>query len=162
VLEVGIDPSATDGVDSDFGEERAPLAPPAPANVFATLVDDHVGGVDQLPGTGTKIDVRQGQEGFADKKSHEISLEFGPDDINQITFRWDLPAGVTGTLNARGGSEFDMAGSGSATVEDLETPFGTPIPRHLAAVGIGRLACRDWPFPVPDDLRRKPCGREVG
>ena len=132
VLEVGIDPSATDGVDSGFGEERAPLAPPNPTNVFATLVDDNVGGVDQLPGTGTKIDVRQGQEGFAGEKSHEISLEFGPDDINQITFRWDLPAGVTGTLevvDGRDETNFDMTGSGSAAVQDLSDVLGNRIQR---------------------------------
>ena len=129
VLEVGIDPGATDGVDPDFGEGSAPPSSPNPTTVFATLVDDNVGGVNQLPRTGTKIDIRQGQEGFAGEKNHEISLEFDPDVISQITFRWDLPAGVTGTLNALGGPEFDMAGSGSATVEDLETPFGTPIPR---------------------------------
>ena len=136
VLEVGIDPSATDGVDPDFGEESAPPSSPNPTTVFATLVDDNVGGVDQLPRTGTKIDVRQGQEGFAGEKSHEISLEFDPDFISQITFRWDLPDGVTGTLTVATEGDFDMEGSGSATVEDLETSgtFGGPISTALVTL----------------------------
>ncbi len=129
VLEVGIDPNATDGVDSDFGEGRAPLPPPNFTTVFATLVDDNVDGVDQFPNEGMKVDIRQGQEGFTGQKLHEIDLGFDPDVISQITFRWDLPSGVTGTLDVIGGPSFNMEGSGSATVEELVTSLGTPIPR---------------------------------
>jgi hypothetical protein len=121
VLELGIDPNATSGNDDPkFGEGRAPPFPPNPNTVVARFIDADVSGVTGIPdGTGMNVDIRQGASNFSGQKVHEIKFETGS-NASRVTFRWDLPAGVTGTIKDKfNGAVYgpkNITGSGSFTV----------------------------------------------
>jgi len=146
VLELGIDPNATSGNDGPkFGEGQAPPFPPNPSKVVARFIDADVSGVTGIPdGTGMNVDIRQGGTDFSGQKVHEIKFATGS-DATEVTFRWDLPAGVTGTIKDKfGGAVYgpkDMSGSGSFTV-NAGDPFaiitltysGSQKPPHRRAI----------------------------
>lgn len=126
-LILGLDPAATAGNDEAFGEGRAPPFPPDPAGLVARLVDDDLGGGDGLegfPGTGMPADIRQGSASVEGARTHEIQFET-PEEATEVTFSWDLPTGVAGTIQdtsdfGRGVAlDQPMNGSGSATLENL-------------------------------------------
>ncbi|MCR4417421.1 MAG: choice-of-anchor J domain-containing protein [Ignavibacteria bacterium] len=120
-LRTGLDPTATDGFDSNLGEYELPPVPPA--TVFdARLIGEDIG-VPQL-GNGTYKDFRQGTNEFNGQKIHEVKYQVSQVarlNGNPITLYWDLPSNVTGRLqDLVTGSIIDvqMTGSGSYTVEN--------------------------------------------
>jgi hypothetical protein len=95
VLTFGYDTDAADSnIDRPFLEEELPPLPPS--DVFAVRLID----VDVPPsgfGEGLLIDIRQGAPAFTGTKEHEIQLQPGA-GTSSVTFEWNLPSGVTGTL----------------------------------------------------------------
>lgn len=93
-LYFGIDPSATDGIDSVLGEFQLP--PPPPSGIF----DCRFIGTDIAPplqfGQGLNSDYRQGNVNFTGSKIHEIKFQKGAG--SSITIYWHLPNGITGRL----------------------------------------------------------------
>ena len=110
-LTFGLDPDATDGIDSQFGE--AELPPPPPAGVFdARWVDD---GIEPSSfGQGLRVDIRQGSGSSNGTRQHKIQFQ-SEDAATEVTFEWDLPAGVTGAIEVDGDS-VEMVGNDSLTV----------------------------------------------
>ena len=120
-LRMGLDPTATDGIDAGLGEYELPPVPPA--TVFdARLIGADIG-VPQL-GNGVYKDFRQGSSTFNGQKIHEIKYQVSQlARLNgkPITLYWDLPSNVTGRLqDLVSGSIIDvqMTGSGSYTVQN--------------------------------------------
>lgn len=120
-LRMGLDPTATDGIDPALGEYELPPVPPT--TVFdARLIGSDIG-VPQL-GNGTYKDFRQGNSEFNGQKIHEVKYQVSQVarlNGNPITLYWDLPSNVTGRLqDLVTGSIIDvpMSGSGSYTVEN--------------------------------------------
>jgi hypothetical protein len=118
VLTFGYDPSATNsGIDGQFLETEQPPPPPP---FDARLIDDEV--PPSGFGEGLLIDIRQGASGFTGTKKHEIKLQ--PSGANSITFEWNLPSGVTGTLKdvVTDGGEVNesMEGQGSYTLTNTD------------------------------------------
>ncbi len=120
-LRMGLDPTATDGIDPSLGEYELPPIPPA--TVFdARLIGTDIG-VPQL-GNGTYKDFRQGTNQFNGQKIHEIKYQVSQVaklSGNPIKLYWDLPSNVTGRLqDLVTGNYIDvtMTGSGSYTVEN--------------------------------------------
>ena len=121
-LTLGLDPGATDGFDDAFGEERLPPFPPEPSSLVARFIDDDLNdgdGLEGFPNSGMPADIRQGSSSFTGTKVHEIRFETG-DDATEITIEWDLPDGVTGTIEDKFGGDVygpaSMEGSGSLTI----------------------------------------------
>jgi len=115
-LTLGLDPSATDGIDPALGETEGGLPPPPPG-FYARLVDDDVPASGF--GEGLHIDIRQGGTEFVGTKKHQIRFR-AEDAATNVTISWDLPDGITGTINDKfGGGEYsmDMSGTGSITVD---------------------------------------------
>ncbi|MGB9665216.1 MAG: choice-of-anchor J domain-containing protein [Ignavibacteria bacterium] len=120
-LRMGLDPTATDGIDPNLGEYELPPIPPA--TVFdARLIGSDIG-IPQL-GNGTYKDFRQGTNQFNGQKIHELKYQVSQvAKLNgkPITLYWDLPSNVTGRLqDLVTGSNIDvtMTGQGSYTVEN--------------------------------------------
>jgi hypothetical protein len=118
-LSLGLDPSATDGIDSDLGEQEQPPLPPS--DIFdARLIDDDIPPSEF--GEGLLVDIRQGGSDFTGTKEHEIQVQPGS-GVDSVTVSWDLPASVTGQLQdvILGGGVIDepMEGSGSLTYGNL-------------------------------------------
>lgn len=97
-LKMGLDPSATDGIDSALGEFELPPIPPS--TVFdARLIGTDIG-LPQL-GQGVVKDFRTGSSTFNGQKIHEVKCQRGPlarVTNSGITLYWSLPANVTGRL----------------------------------------------------------------
>lgn len=149
VLKLGLDPSATAGNDNpNFGEEAAPPFPPSPPQeVVARFVDEDVDGVDGIPGTGMNVDIRQGDSDLNGTRIHEIKFQIDSGAADAVTFSWDLPSGVTGTIEDPSEDvdifSADMSGSGSATLTSLSLVDkviitldydGTQNPPHRATI----------------------------
>jgi len=98
ILRVGIDPSATDGIDAALGEFELPPTPPS--TVFdGRLIGDDIGIIGL--GQGVLSDFRQGASTFDGNKIHELKYQMGPLAkllATDITIYWSLPANVTGRL----------------------------------------------------------------
>ena len=120
VLTFGYDTDAADSnIDRSFLEEQQPPLPPS--DIFdARLIDDDV--PPSGFGGGLLIDIRQGASGFTGTKEHEIQLQPG-DGTSSVTFEWNLPSGVTGTLKdvVADGDEVNesMEGRGSYTLTNM-------------------------------------------
>jgi len=118
-LELGLDPSAADGIDPEFGEEELP--PIRPSGFFARLVDDDIEATGL--GLGVERDIRQGSSDFSGSVVHEVRYRPG-DEASEVSISWDLPKGVTGSLEdvATGGDEVSkqMEGEGSSSLSNLE------------------------------------------
>lgn len=118
-LTLGIDPEATTGIDSFLGEEERPPLPPS-STFDARLIDDDLS-ISGL-GTGVVTDFRPGSFGFEGTTEHELRYQPGS-DANSVTVAWEMPSGVTGTLQdvATDGDEItvSMTGNGSVALENL-------------------------------------------
>jgi len=90
----GVDPIATDSIDTILGEYQLPPTPPS------GIFDCRFIGSDIIPpipiGQGLNKDYRQGNEYYAGSKLHEIKFQKG--NGNLINIHWILPNGVTGRL----------------------------------------------------------------
>jgi len=117
-LTLGLDPEATDSIDSALGEQEQP---PMPPGFDARWVDDHVPASGF--GEGLVKDIRQGGTEFTGTKAHEIS--FKADEGTTLTIAWDLPDGISGTIEDRFGGDIygpvSMTGQDSMTV-DADAP----------------------------------------
>jgi hypothetical protein len=113
-LTLGLDPAATDSIDSALGEQEQP---PMPPGFDARWVDDHVSASGF--GEGLVKDIRQGGTEFTGTKTHEIS--FKADGDTTLTIAWDLPDGISGTIEDRFGGDaygpVSMTGRDSLTVD---------------------------------------------
>lgn len=139
-MTLGLDPEATEGNDEMFGEEREPPLPPDPSSLVARFIDDHLNdgnGLSGFPNTGMPVDIRQGSAGSSGTKVYEINFATG-DGASEVTISWDLPDGVTGTIEDRFGGVYGpvaMEGSGSLKVapDDPEALLTMEYPRTLEA-----------------------------
>jgi len=161
-LTLGLDPEATDSIDSALGEQEQP---PMPPGFDARLVDDHISASGF--GEGLVKDIRQGGTEFTGTKTHEIS--FQADGDTTLTIAWDLPNGISGTIeDYSGGGAYgpvSMTGRDSITVDatapnalvtldyapnqapTLDTNTGLTLPEGGSeAIGTGELSASD-----PDD-----------
>ncbi|WP_233993919.1 cadherin-like domain-containing protein [Salinibacter altiplanensis] len=92
-LTLGLDSEATSGLDPKLGEREQPPVPPS--EVFdVRLVDDNVPASGF--GEGLLKDIRPGDPQFEGTRQHEI--RFQAESGEELTIVWDLPAGVTGTI----------------------------------------------------------------
>jgi len=118
-LRMGLDSTATDGIDASLGE--AELPPPPPTGVFdGRFVGTDIG-IPQL-GQGTLKDYRQGGSTFAGNKIHEIQYQLGSGD--SLRLFWYLPSNVTGLLQDFFGGALvnvPMSGAGKFTVPNPGT-----------------------------------------
>lgn len=120
VLTFGYDANATDsGMDGSFLEEEQPPLPPS--DIFdARLIDDDV--PPSGFGEGLLIDIRQGAPDFTGTKEHEVKLQ--PGEATSITFEWNLPTGLIGTLKdvVTNGDQVNesMEGQGSYTLTNMD------------------------------------------
>ena len=118
-LSLGLDPSASAGIDTSLGEQEQPPLPPS--DIFdARLVDDDI--PPSGFGEGLIDDFREGTVDFSGTKEHEIQIQPG-DGATEATISWELPVGVSGTLTdviTEGDLvNVSMSGSGSFTLTDL-------------------------------------------
>lgn len=116
-LTFGLDPEATDSIDTQFGESELPPAPPS--GVFdARWIDDDI--EPSTFGEGLLVDIRQGSSSFNGTRQHELQFQT-EDSATEVTIEWDLPAGVTGTIEDKfDGSVYgpvEMEGNDSLTVD---------------------------------------------
>ena len=119
-LKMGLDSTATDGIDTHLGEYELPPVPPT--SVFdARLIGSDIG-IPEL-GQGVLKDFRLGMPDFSGTKIHEVKYQRGPlarASNNGITLYWSLPGNVVGRLQdvATGGNVIDvqMVGNDSYTV----------------------------------------------
>ncbi len=89
ILNFGLAPTATDGIDTALGETPLPPLPPTGAFDVRFL----------LPGTTADAslkDYRQGTESYAGTKVYQMQYQVGTG--TKITLSWNLPSGVTGVL----------------------------------------------------------------
>ncbi len=109
-LPLGMDPDATAGVDTSFGEMELPPTPPS--GVFdARWVDD---GIEPSTfGQGITADIRQGSTSSTGTRQHKVRFQT-EDAATEVTIEWDLPGDVTGTIEVAGDS-VAMTGTGSLT-----------------------------------------------
>lgn len=98
-LTFGLDPDATSGVDSQFGELERPPVPPG--EVFdVRWVDDNI--EPSSFGEGLHVDIRQGGASSNGTRQHELQFQAG-DTATEVTIEWNLPTGVTGTIEVGDG-----------------------------------------------------------
>lgn len=93
ILKLGLDPIATNGIDTTFGESELPPFPPS--GVFeARFIGDDI--AIPLLGQGSYKDYRPGTSQHVGTHTHE--LRYQPGTGTGITISWNLPRGVTATL----------------------------------------------------------------
>jgi hypothetical protein len=113
-LEIGLDPTATDGLDPHLGEiELLPIPPPGHPASFK-LPDQEI---------YVKKDFRYGVLPYTGVKSHRIKINT---DGTEPTIHWAFPAGVTGQMKDLFGGMFvdiPMTGSGSYLIPSSENIF---------------------------------------
>jgi hypothetical protein len=116
-LTLGIDPEATDSIDSNLGETEQP---PSSPGFDARLVDDYIPASGF--GEGLLDDYRNRPVQPGDTVKHEISFQ-AEDAATEVTISWDLPQSVTGTIEELGGGygPKEMTGKDSITI-DLGLP----------------------------------------
>ncbi len=94
VLNFGLDPTATDGIDAALGEQEQPPVPPS--GIFdARFVGTNIGLGAQL-GQGLLKDYRQGDGNLIGDRVHEISFQIGTG--SGITINYDFPENVSAVL----------------------------------------------------------------
>ncbi|MCX8057323.1 MAG: choice-of-anchor J domain-containing protein [Ignavibacteria bacterium] len=89
LLRFGLDPAATDGIDTQFGEEELPPVPPAGV-LDARFIGDDIG---LNLGQGLALDYRFGRNNAPSVKTHEIRFQRGHG--NTIVINLYLPTDVT-------------------------------------------------------------------
>ncbi|MCS4196397.1 cadherin-like domain-containing protein [Salinibacter ruber] len=113
-LTLGLAPEATNGIDPALGEQEQPPIPPS--EVFdVRLVDDNV--LVSGFGEGLLKDIRPGGAQFEGTTQHQIRFQAASG--TDLTIAWDLPEGVTGTIqNVPDGGAYgkDMTGRDSLMV----------------------------------------------
>lgn len=134
---VGIDPTATDGIDSHLGEDLLPPLPPAGSfdarlninSTEASLKDYRYG---TIPYTGVKV--------------HEI--QYQPSTGTVIHLNWNLPTGVSGNLKDKlGGIVINYnfgPGAGNYTINnadvlnklDLTLTYSNVLPVELVSFSV--------------------------
>lgn len=117
-LYMGLDPNATDSIDTTLGEEIWP--PPPPLSAFdIRLIDDDIS-ISGLE-TGVRKDFRPGPTDFVGEKIHEVRIQPG-DSTTAVTLSWDLPSEATALIEdvAIDGSDVSesISGEGSLTLEN--------------------------------------------
>ena len=117
-LSLGLDPEATVGIDTSLGEQEQP---PASPGFDARLVDYHIP-VSGF-GEGLVVDYRPRPVQPGDTVKHEISFQT-EGTATEVTISWDLPQGVTGTIEDIWGSGAygpkEMSGTDSMTVDPID------------------------------------------
>jgi len=88
-LPLGIDPNATAGVDSEFGESELPPVPPS--GVFDVRWVDDV--VEASFGQGLPVDIREGSPSSTGTRQHKLQFQ-SEDAATEVTIEWDLPGDV--------------------------------------------------------------------
>ncbi len=93
VLRFGVDPSATDGLDKQFGEiEELPVST---TDLFdARFID--AAGTNQL-GLGSRTDIRKGNAADLGSKTFKFTFQ-ATKGASAVTISWNLPTGLTGYL----------------------------------------------------------------
>jgi hypothetical protein len=111
-LRFGLDPGATDTIDTGIGEAELPPLPPS--GVFdARFVGDDIG---INLGQGLWLDYREGDTSTADRRIHELKYQAGSGTA--ITISWELPPDMTGRLqDVISGSIIDVPMTGSGSYE---------------------------------------------
>ena len=114
VVNLGLDPTATDGIDAGLGE-AALGAIPAAGTLDARF---------KLPGGGpiySLKDYRTGTSVFVGSKTHY--LQFQPGSGSFITIVWNFPAGITGRMQDEiDGTQIDVSMSGNRSYR-IDNPF---------------------------------------
>ena len=141
VLQLGVDPAATDAIDAALGESERPPSPPS--GVFdARLIGDDIA-VSGL-GQGVVHDYREGDAALSGTRVHEIKYQVGSGTA--ITIQWDLPSWATGVLQDFFGGAIvneSMSGSGSYVVTNpgvltklkVTITYVPPLPVQLVDLG---------------------------
>lgn len=139
-LRFGLDPSASDGIDTNLGETELPPIPPS------GIFDVRFIGTNLTPplqfGQGIKRDYRAGGANFVGIKTHQIKFQRS-NNYNNITINYNLPSGVTGRV-------FDLFGGvvvydsihGSGNITISNTGLSTVLMRinyNLGSVGINNI-----------------------
>ncbi|HTP12796.1 MAG TPA: hypothetical protein VMM37_04180, partial [Bacteroidota bacterium] len=114
-LHFGIDPTASDSLDSALGEEELPPLPPA--SVFdARFIGDDIG-IDL--GEGSLRDYRSGDVSALSVRTYELRYQVGTGTT--VTIAWHMPIGAVGLLqDVIVGTlvNVPMTGDGSYTVSN--------------------------------------------
>lgn len=109
----GLDPEATDTIDAALGEQELP---PPPPGFDVRFLDDSVPASGF--GQGISKDYRNGSSAFTGQKQHQVSFQANS-EATSVTIAWNLPSGVTGTIEDKFGSQYGpktMTGKDSITV----------------------------------------------
>jgi len=118
ILNIGLDPSATDLFDVSLGEDELPPSPPE--EIFdARLI---IYNSSMAPIGGSLFDYRNGSNNFLGEKIYY--LKYQPGTGTTINIAWQLPAGVIGKLQDRITGNLinqDIKGTGNYTVSDPST-----------------------------------------
>jgi hypothetical protein len=112
-LQFGLDPLATDGIDSNFGEYLLPPLPPSGVFDARFILNDT---------ENTLTDIRTGTNTSFITKEHIIKYQVGTGTTIKVT--WNLPKGVIGKLQDRVTGNMinvNMTDQGSYTVTNPGT-----------------------------------------
>jgi hypothetical protein len=92
-LYFGLDPTATNGIDTHLDEMEQPPLPPS--GIFDARFVGYDINIPEL-GEGVLKDYRQGSINFQGQQIHEVRYQVGSGTT--ITISWNLPSGITGLL----------------------------------------------------------------
>ncbi|MCK9281315.1 MAG: T9SS type A sorting domain-containing protein [Melioribacteraceae bacterium] len=118
ILNIGLDPIATDLFDLSLGEDELPPSPPE--DIFDARINVYNSSM-VLQG-GSLIDLRNGTNTFLGEIIYY--LKYQPGTGTTINIAWNLPLGVIGTLQDRVTGNLinqDMKGTGNFTISDPST-----------------------------------------
>lgn len=138
ILKVGIDPSATDGLDPALGEQELPPMPPP--GVFDARLN-----LPLTPVVSSVVDYRQGSSTGGFTRIFELHYQVGTG--TQITVNYDFTPYSAGQLSGRLQDvilgtivDVNISGVGSYTVTNsnivklkLTLTFGSPVPVELTS-----------------------------
>lgn len=145
ILHLGLDATASDGIDAALGEAEQPPMPPAGA-LDARFVGTDIG---VTLGQGTVKDFRNGDNSSVGVRIHELAYQVGKGTT--IAIGWNLPSDVTGRLqdivtgtliNVR------MTGTGSFTVTNPSVYSKLKLTMHYKPVHLGLKVFLQGPFIV--------------
>jgi hypothetical protein len=149
ILTFGLDPAATNGIDTALGEAQLPPMPPA--GVFdARFVGDDIPGI--ALGQGSWHDYRQGDQHSIGMWTHELRYQTAQG--RTITVNWSFPSHISGRLqDIITGTLIDvtMAGTGSYTIANpsafnklkMTVSYDEALPIQLASFTATRSGATD-------------------